>query len=104
MAALVHCHERHIIHRDVKPGNFLFDIRTGNGVLVDFGLAQKASDYDQFKPSSKSSSQRNSKTRRPPGKGPGYYANDRRWVDDDDHVCCVIMFAECYVLHPIGRR
>ncbi|KAH7103306.1 kinase-like protein [Auriculariales sp. MPI-PUGE-AT-0066] len=33
-------HARKIIHRDVKPANFLFDPRTGHGTLVDFGLAQ----------------------------------------------------------------
>lgn len=32
-------HARQIIHRDVKPANFLFDTRTGIGTLCDFGLA-----------------------------------------------------------------
>lgn len=32
-------HARKIIHRDVKPANFLFDPRTGIGTLCDFGLA-----------------------------------------------------------------
>ncbi len=39
--ALANTHERGVIHRDVKPANFLFDYRTGNGVLVDFGLAER---------------------------------------------------------------
>ncbi|KAM0788031.1 hypothetical protein ACM66B_006230 [Microbotryomycetes sp. NB124-2] len=33
-------HEQLIIHRDVKPANFLFDVTTGVGVLCDYGLAQ----------------------------------------------------------------
>lgn len=37
--ALRDVHTRGVIHRDVKPANFLFDPRTGIGTLCDFGLA-----------------------------------------------------------------
>ncbi|KAJ3964045.1 kinase-like protein [Lentinula raphanica] len=39
LRALRDIHARRIIHRDVKPANFLFDPRTGIGTLCDFGLA-----------------------------------------------------------------
>ncbi|KAG8865425.1 hypothetical protein FRB96_000316 [Tulasnella sp. 330] len=42
LRALRDIHARQIIHRDIKPANFLFDPSTGQGVVVDFGLAQRA--------------------------------------------------------------
>lgn len=40
--ALEHVHAHKIIHRDVKPGNFLYNPDSNTYVLVDFGLAQSA--------------------------------------------------------------
>ncbi|KAK8850506.1 hypothetical protein IAR55_004424 [Kwoniella newhampshirensis] len=39
--ALKDIHKRGIMHRDVKPANFLYDYETEDGVLVDFGLAER---------------------------------------------------------------
>ncbi|KZZ93720.1 serine/threonine protein kinase Hsk1 [Moelleriella libera RCEF 2490] len=39
--ALKSVHEHKILHRDIKPTNFLYDPMTQHGVLVDFGLAER---------------------------------------------------------------
>ncbi|GAB1597792.1 cell division cycle 7-related protein kinase-like [Argonauta hians] len=41
LIALSHVHKYNIIHRDVKPSNFLFNRETKQFSLVDFGLAHK---------------------------------------------------------------
>src|SRR6202012_2793475 len=37
--ALAHCHRFNVKHGDIKSNNIKFNIRTGNYVLLDFGLA-----------------------------------------------------------------
>src|SRR6202000_1395593 len=39
--ALEYAHERGVVHRDLKPGNVLFDAR-GRARLADFGVAEHA--------------------------------------------------------------
>lgn len=45
LQALKDIHQRGIVHRDVKPANFLFDYESCTGVLCDFGLAEVSSLY-----------------------------------------------------------
>lgn len=39
LIALQHVHSRNIMHRDIKPGNFLYNRKHKKFLLVDFGLA-----------------------------------------------------------------
>ncbi|WVQ86040.1 hypothetical protein IAT38_008208 [Cryptococcus sp. DSM 104549] len=41
MRGLKDMHKRGIVHRDVKPANFLYDYESQKGILVDFGLAER---------------------------------------------------------------
>jgi calcium-dependent protein kinase len=41
LSAVSYCHERKIVHRNLKPENMLFESKkaTANIKLIDFGLA-----------------------------------------------------------------
>ncbi|CAM9738539.1 unnamed protein product [Scytosiphon promiscuus] len=42
LTALAHVHAQGVIHRDVKPRNFMYNAKMGQGLLIDFGLAEPA--------------------------------------------------------------
>lgn len=47
LQALSFVHSKGIMHRDIKPTNFLYNPDIGRGVLVDFGLAEMQPDYNK---------------------------------------------------------
>ncbi|KAJ3160213.1 hypothetical protein HDU86_001049 [Geranomyces michiganensis] len=77
LRALEYVHKQKILHRDVKPSNFLYDPKLGTGVLCDFGLAQKE-ETREYRPQADAANKSNAFPARTRDRPPGYIVNDPR--------------------------
>ncbi|CEG75560.1 hypothetical protein RMATCC62417_10581 [Rhizopus microsporus] len=77
LIGLKYVHEKGIIHRDVKPGNFLYNKTTKTGYLGDFGLAQRVINHDIHKPGHRHATVDPIYTKHQNGPA-GYFIHDKR--------------------------
>lgn len=51
LSAIVYCHERNIVHRDLKLENILFETKKADSNLkvIDFGTSKKVKDGEKLK-------------------------------------------------------
>ena len=49
LSAVEHLAANGVMHRDIKPTNFLYDPKTHTGLLIDFGLSELEIDHNTGK-------------------------------------------------------
>ncbi|KAI8975718.1 kinase-like domain-containing protein [Mycotypha africana] len=93
LIGLESAHKQGIMHRDLKPGNFLYNTKTNTGHLIDFGLARESYKLDAKKRTKATVPKSDEEV----FDEPGYYEIDDRWVLYVEFYRCSLRLTFLYV-------